>query len=237
MPHTRIGSAALLALVSATTLGAQQAPWPPAGYLRPAVFGEIRDSSSGRPVGGVWHTVEGQIGLGRAWPDGRYLLFDMKPGTRVVNLYCPTTRRLRGRKIAERSVKVSQTTDSLVNFTIDTRGCAEPKLRSWSGELSGHYTYGFESSDFVPCAPFENLHDTAYQDGDQRAWVSFKSGAFERLTRKWPDTQGEQYPKLYVRWRASVEGPGSYGHLGVALYAMTVHEVLDVRRARDGDCR
>jgi len=231
-----VKTAAILLLLSASVLGAQQLPWPPPNYLRPALRGQIRDSSTGLPAAGQFSV--GDDGRPRGpvtgWPDGHYILFDLVPGTRVLSFYCPTRRRM-GRKIAQRVVKITPTTDSVVDFTIDTRACRNARLRSWEGEFRGHYIPGFESSDFEPCTPFADLRGTTYEYERQVAWVSFKPHAADHV--KPVETGGEQYPRIYVRWRANVLGPGSYGHMGNALYRMMVYEVLEARRAREGDCR
>lgn len=54
---------------------------------------------------------------------------------------------------------------------------------------------------------------------------------------KWPKQNDPYYPKYYVRWRATVTGPGSYGHMGVGMYKMRVERVLEAREPGENDCR
>jgi hypothetical protein len=42
---------------------------------------------------------------------------------------------------------------------------------------------------------------------------------------------------MFAYWRATVEGPASYGHMGVSLYNMRVTEVMELRRSAPTDCR
>jgi hypothetical protein len=42
---------------------------------------------------------------------------------------------------------------------------------------------------------------------------------------------------IFAYWRATVEGPASYGHMGVSLYNMRVTEVMELRRSAPTDCR
>jgi hypothetical protein len=99
---------------------------------------------------------------------------------------------------------------------------------------------GFETSMFAPCVPFESFIGTAYEGVDRAdAWVSFSEAAGAQGRSMWPpDTKpAQEYPPMYVRWRATVEGPASYGHMGVSLYNMRVTEVMELRRSAPTDCR
>jgi hypothetical protein len=224
------------AVVLPQSLTAQRPPWLKEPYLKPAVYGRITDSASGRPIPGVRMQVDSMIGIPGSDKEGWYLLFGQRPGARHVSLYCPSQRRINWRKVAERVVDVGPRTDSLVNFQITLTGCNEPPSHTWAGEFRGHYTFGFESSDFTPCDPkLERLDGTAYEEEKQWVWVeAFAPDATKGI--EWPKQNDPYYPKYYVRWRATVTGPGSYGHMGVGMYQMRVERVLEVREPRADDC-
>ena len=218
-------------------LAAQRPPWLKEPYLKPAVYGRIIDSVSGSPIPGVRMRVDSMIGIPGSDKEGWYLLFGQRPGLRHVSFYCPSQRRINWRKVAERVVDINPHTDSLVNFQITLAGCNEPPVHTWTAEFRGHYTFGFESSDFRPCeGKLERLTGTVYDGDPQWVWVeSFAPDAVKEV--KWPKGNDPYYPNYYVRWRATVTGPGSYGHMGVGMYQMRVERVLEVRDPRDNDCK
>ena len=219
-------------------VAAQRPPWLKQPYLKPAVYGRITDSASGRPIPGVRIQVDSMIGIPGSDKDGWYLLFGQRPGLRHVSFYCPSHRRINWRKVAIRVVSISPHTDSLVNFQITLSDCDEPPVRTWTAEFRGHYTSGFESSDFTSCEPLERLAGTAYEGETQYVWVDgFAPDAFKGIRLKSPEQLDRYYPTVYVRWRATVTGPGSYGHLGVGMYQMRVERVLEARSPGQDDCR
>jgi hypothetical protein len=135
---------------------------------------------------------------------------------------------------------VTPGTDSVVDFNIRYQRCGEPPKRTWSGEFRGYYMSGFESSAFKPCVPLESFVGTAYEGTEgARAWVSFTNEASAQARSRWPrdSVPQQESPPIYVRWRATVEGPGRYGHMGVSTYGMKVTEVLEMRRGGSSDCQ
>src|SRR3954462_1632788 len=224
------------ALILPHSLAAQRPPWLN-DYLKPAVYGRITDSASGVPIPGMRIRVDGMTGIAGSDTAGWYLLFGQQPGVRRVSFYCPTRRRLSWRKVTERAVNIGPHTDSLVNFQMTLTGCVEPPVHTWTAEFRGHYTFGFESSDFTPCEnKLERLDGTAYDGEKQYVWIeTFARDAVKGIT--WPEKNDPYYPKYYVRWLATVTGPGSYGHMGVGMYQMRVDRVLEARDPRANDCQ
>jgi len=169
---------------------------------------------------------------------GQYIEFDIPTGTRVVAIHCPTKRIWMGRVVTTRTISVASNTDSVLNFFVTLRGCDEPPLRDTTVELSGHYVSGFETSMFKPCALFpEKFQGTAYEGwhGEATVWVEWTDKALGG--RKWPDVGKRQNPEYYVRWRGTLSGPGSFGHLGFAGYQLLVKELITVRIASKQDCQ
>jgi hypothetical protein len=114
-------------------------------------------------------------------------------------------------------------------------------VRRVAGIFQGHYTPGFESSDFVPCSadgwfiPGDSLE--AYKYDARRAWVTWPQSVGDGV--KWPDAPRDSYgnPRYYVRWRGTVVGPGHYGHMGVSPFEFVVDAVLELRPPTAKDCR
>jgi hypothetical protein len=214
--------------------------WTKQLYLRPAVHGRVLDSLTGEPVPDLYMSVKERGVVARTDSLGRYLYSGALPGTHEVRFACPTKRAWGAGIGATQRIEVSPQTDSVIDFYVRLRNCEEPPPRSWSGEFRGHYLYGFETSMFAPCVPFESFVGTAYEGIDRSyAWVNFSEAANAQAGSMWPRDMkpAQEYGPFYVRWRATVEGPASYGHMGVSMYEMKVTEVLELRRVAPTDCR
>jgi hypothetical protein len=214
--------------------------WTKQLYLRPAVYGRVLDSLTGEPVPNLYMSVKEQGVIARTDSLGRYLYSGAASGTIEVRFACPTMRALGMRIGATQRVEVSPQTDSVIDFHVRFRNCEEPPLRTWSDEFRGHYIYGFETSMFAPCVPFESFVGTAFEGIDRNyAWVNFTEAANAQAGRMWPHDMkpAQEYGPFYVRWRARVEGPARYGHMGVSMYDMKVTEVLEVRHSAPTDCQ
>jgi hypothetical protein len=69
------------------------------------------------------------------------------------------------------------------------------------------------------------------------AWVEY-SPQLDWRKIKWPKVDDTvRYPTFYVRWRGTLTGPCSYGHMGMATYEFVVDSVLEIRMPRPDDCR
>jgi len=216
---------------------AQRPPWLKEPYLRPAIYGKLIDSASNKPIASTGLNIRGKSGLSFSDSLGWYLLFDMPTGEQVIEFHCPAKRTLVGRRFTTRTIDIRATTDSNVTFTLDTSRCVEPPLETRIGEFTGWYVPGFESSRFTPCRPFADLRNTAYEGYKGDAWVTFDDSAFARSRSKWPDSGPDPYPRYFVRWKGTLTGPGSYGHMGVSIYLLRVGEILDMRKADKADCQ
>jgi hypothetical protein len=214
--------------------------WTKQLYLRPAVHGRVLDSLTGEPLRNLDMSLREHGLIARTDSLGRYLYSGALPGTHEIRFTCPTKRTWSRHVGATQRLDVSPQTDSVVDFYVHLRNCEEPPLRTWSGEFRGHYAYGFETSMFAPCVPFESFVGTALE-GTERgfAWVNFSEAASAQAGSMWPRDMkpAQEYGPFYVRWRATVLGPASYGHMGVSMYGMKVTEVFEVRHATPTDCR
>ncbi|MFL5608757.1 MAG: hypothetical protein ACJ8AD_20040 [Gemmatimonadaceae bacterium] len=214
--------------------------WTKQLYRRPALHGRVFDSLTGEPLRNLHMSLrEGGL-IARTDSLGRYLYSDALLGTHEVRFTCPTKRTRSVRIGATQRIEVSPQTDSVIDFYVHLRNCEELPLRTWSGEFRGHYTYGFETSMFAPCVPFESFVGTALEGIDRGfAWVNFSEAAGAQAGSMWPRDMkpAQEYGPFYVRWRATVEGPATYGHMGVSNYAMKVTEVFEVRHAAPSDCQ
>ncbi len=102
-------------------------------------------------------------------------------------------------------------------------GCS---LLPWHGSsLSyvGTYSWGFEVSEFRPCA------------ANEKWWVTGSAG--EELVAKYRSLRNDtMYQRIFVKLRGTVSKTGQYGHLGAYEKEFDVSEVIDARNLRPGEC-
>lgn len=228
---------AIIALGFVPPATAQRPPWLKEPYLRPAIYGQLIDSATGKPIAYAGLNIHSKSGLAFSDSLGWYLLFDMPTGKQVIEFRCPAKRTFVGRRFTTRTITISGTTDSNVTFTLDLSRCVEPPIETRTGEFTGRYVPGFESSRFTPCRPFADLRGTAYEGYEGYAWVTFDDSVLNRARAKWPDSGRDPYPPFFVRWKGTLTGPGGYGHLGVSSYLLRVSEILEMRKAAKADCQ
>lgn len=225
-------TAVIFSLLVAGALHSQETS---SSVARTDILVRVVDSLSGTPVVRAGIQAEGWMGL--AWTDSLgYFTLRGVPITSELRVRCPTTRRLAGRIIRRRSLQLIAARDTQVVIPLPTSECVEPPIRSITGEFRGHYTSGFESSDFRPCTGLPPEGKVFGDNLDSSAWVQFSSKV-DPMNMKWPafpDTV--YYPTVYVRWIGTLTGPASYGHMGVATYQLVVDQILEIRKPKRGDC-
>jgi hypothetical protein len=212
------------------------------------LHGIVRDSVTARAMQKTWVcatiVISKSSGEYRCVPvdsAGAYRLDSLPVGRLRVSVDCETVRGLMQLPLDADSITFAPSSDSRRDWTVSHVGCDLRPIRYATGVFRGHYTPGFESSEFVPCAadawfiPGDSLGNTTYDD--QRAWAEWKPGAMQRLT--WPRLKRDEYgnSRYYVRWRATVVGPGRYGHMGIAPFEIRVDSVLELRAPMKSDCR
>ena len=172
---------------------------------------------------------------------GTYRVDSIAPGRRRVSVFCETVRGLGSKHVASDSIDVDGGATVRRDWAVSRVGCDPRTIRHVRGIFRGHYTPGFESSEFVPCAadgwfaPGDSLD--WYPFNNRRAWVEWAPGFNQRL--KWPTAPRDKhgYSPLYVRWRGTIVGPGRYGHMGVSAFEMSVDSVMELRAPAKRDCR
>ena len=170
---------------------------------------------------------------------GRFRLENLPAGRHVVTGGC-LTRGQFGTALASDSVEFTDPTPRVRHWRVEGSGCYTAFPRSRTGELRGHYSFGFEESNFSPCPS-----DAWYFDDDSLSrgargrwtWVTLAK-ATAAPTVRWPSRANrEAYPRYYVHWRGTVTGPDYYGHLGGSRYLLSVDSVIEVRLPGEADCR
>jgi len=210
--------------------------------------GTVRDAEGGAPLRtSVCLYARGErtaYGCGAVDSTGAYRLeFTSEPGLHQVWIQCAQLpRTLQAELLLEDSVRLDSAAPTRASWVVSTEGCDPRPLRRERIRVRGHYTSGFEASSLVPCErdawflPSDSLPLYAYDARD--AWV------------EWPDDVGMDllgYPAApplddygsavaYADLIGVLEGPGSYGHLGVAVFRFTVERVVGFLDPREVGC-
>ena len=222
----------IIVLPNGRTMDAQTTEAPSVRTVTVRV--KVIDSTIRTPIKRAGVQAAGWRGL--AWTDsmGTFTLRGV-PEKSELHVRCPTERRLAGRVVRRQQLDLRTTSDTLLVVLLRSAECEEPPIRSVTGQFRGHYTYGFESSDFRPC---EGLPAEAavFDDRWGQAWVEFSKSA-DQQSVTWPAfPDSVAYPTVFVRWHGTLRGPAAYGHLGVATYEFVVDSILELRRPRNDDC-
>lgn len=178
---------------------------------------------------------------GRADPTGRFRIDSVPADSGDIVVVCVTLPR--GERTLLRRTFRRRPAEDLA-LTVASAGCDTRVERQVRGVFAGHFSTGFEMSEFVPClrASWYIPTDTIETfDFRRSAWVMWpRNGDPPGAPKKWP-TPKRAYPpwnyrQYYIRFAGVITGPGSYGHLGVAGFAAEIDSILVVRTPSDSDC-
>jgi hypothetical protein len=195
--------------------------------------------------GSVCARVRDKIRCASAKHGVRFAIDSVPLGLVAVWASCPSPRGgMFGETVA--SSVVVRVSDSIpVEQTLDVSysKCDTRPVRRVTGIMVGHYSSAFEHSGISACVasdwfgPTDSLRRTF-------AWLRTK----QRI--KWPkpahpdyvDENGKKHTATglsyyFIRARGTLEGPGSYGHMGGSQFQFAIDSVLEVRTPRDNDCR
>lgn len=211
------------------------------------IRGTVRGTVSGQPLARARVCAELPDKRAAIWTrcapvdsSAVFRLDRLPAGTWKVAVICGTVRAY-SKSLVQESVAVSETAPVRRDWTVDPAGCDPRPLRRVSGEFRGYYAFGYEISDFVPCAAdawFVSADSVKSKPIDRRsAWAVLDESRFPEAFR-WPNAPPDKYGQAhyYVHWRGTVVGPGHYGHFGSSAFELRVDSVLELRAVREGDC-
>jgi hypothetical protein len=240
----------LLALLFSplATPGAQTSP-PPLGPGR--VIVTIRDTVHGDSlIRGSACTIVGRgpVYLSRCAPERagrRFVIADLPPGGYDVTAGCEPEHGLVTVAVGSRRVQVVDSTPVAITIDVALRGCDTRPMRRVTGVMRAAYFSGFEEGRLTPCRPAEWFVDT---DRGRSIWLEARDASVWQHVR-WPKpaklyvpgdsgrrVELEGYGTYYVELHGTLEGPGHYGHLGIAEYHFISDSVLSVRTPSPRDC-
>jgi hypothetical protein len=199
------------------------------------VWGTVRDSRTGKPVRFVpiqidGHWASGSDSLGHFW------LWGFAPGKRRITVFCPLRRQMGGRVATSFTIEARPAMKDTTDISIDMEGCVDAPVDTVRVLTRGVWSVGFEDGFFTPCEPFNQIKLGAYIDRSRVAELTF-AGSGITPPGGWPDIeQTDGYSKIFMVVEADLIGPGSYGHMGLALYQLRVARVLRAKAASKGSC-
>jgi hypothetical protein len=213
----------LLVLAPAAAVRSQEASARTA-----AIEGTVRDWASGRPIlrarvcafwGGLpAHAIQCAV----ADTAGEYFIGQLYSGVQLLQFECETGRMTFDVRQLD-TVRVTVAAHDTLAFEarVPMSGCDQRPYEIVAGDFRGHWAFGFELDDFVPC-----------NDTTKHAWVE-RQGL--RSGELWHLPEAELYEggnRWFVRWRGVWIGPRSL----LPSYHMVVDSVLDMGVPQSDDC-
>lgn len=192
----------------------------------------VVDSASGAPIAGAFVRHPAVAWFDRTNAAGEHRS-DRAPLVATLEVRCPTTKRLTGRTVYRKEFQLRAGSDTLLEIRVGLPGCTEPPVDTVAGEFRGHYTSGFENMRFSSCdGPPRN--ENFYGNPGTTVYLVDET-LYQRL--RWPKPQDPFTRYAYIRARGRLIGPGIYGHMGTSSHVLMIDTILEMRRARESDCR
>lgn len=210
--------------------------------------GRVYDSITGAPVlrtsicqeGGTWPRCVHVDTL------GRYVLDSLLPAANRITVACVGAGRkwLEGKDIADTTVVLRLGERRRLDFPTTTSGCDSRPFHLVRGTFRGHYSSGFEQSEFIPCPAdvlWARTDSAGESDRELRAWVEWpRHHQTPGGPSEWPAPKlvhpPWDYPQYFVRWTGTLEGPDHYGHMDASPYKFAVDSIIEVRTPGSADC-
>ena len=189
----------------------------------------VLDRRSRKPAAGIG------VGRGKTDAQGRYEeLRGMPLPNEKIIAHCPSRMNfVRGKRIGEAPFAVRDGRADAV-IQVDATQCVEPPLRKQRMRLAGLYTWGFESSSFMPCTGMPR--EARYYDRPGFYWVHMPPVLHRSVSRTAAPDDSGMVRMVYVEWLTTTTGPGQYGHMGMALYQMEVEAIYKLSSTVPASC-
>ncbi len=200
------------------------------------IWGTLRDSRTGRPVGRAWMRMDERGGLGASDSTGRFWLWGFAPGKHKVIVYCPLRRQWLGKVATTVPINATPAMKDTMDIAVDMRGCADVPVDTVRIRTRGVWSSGFEDGFFTPCTRFNQIPLGGYRDFSGEAYLGFARSGIEP-PGGWPRMKAVNgYYKTFLDVEGDLIGPGSYGHMGIATYELRVTRILSAKAASKTSC-
>jgi hypothetical protein len=200
------------------------------------IWGTLRDSRTGRPVGRAWMRMDERGGLGASDSTGHFWLWGFAPGKHKVIIYCPLRRQWLGKIVTTVPINAAPAMKDTMDIAVDMGGCADVPIDTVRVRTRGVWSSGFEDGFFTPCTRFNQISLGGYRDFSGEAYLGFARSGIEP-PGGWPRMKPvDGYYKTFLDVEGDLIGPGSYGHMGLATYYLNVTRVLSAKAASKTSC-
>jgi len=123
-----------------------------------------------------------------------------------------------------------------MDILVDMQRCADVPIDTVHVRTRGVWSTGFEDGFFTPCKPFDQIKLGGYRDFSRMAYLDFPESVIAP-PGGWPKIKPEGgYNRTFLDVEGDLIGPGSYGHMGVAIYELRVTRVLRAEQASKTSC-
>jgi hypothetical protein len=123
-----------------------------------------------------------------------------------------------------------------IDISVDMRRCEDVPIDTVRIRIRGVLSEGFEDGFFTPCKPFNQIKLGGYRDFSGLASLDFTKSASASLGG-WPKVKPVRgYYKTFLDVEGDLIGPGSYGHMGLAIYLLKVTRVVSAKAASKRAC-
>jgi hypothetical protein len=200
------------------------------------LWGTLRDSRTGRPVPRAPIRVDERGGIGGTDSLGHFWLSGFAPGRHTILVHCAVRRQWFGKVAARVTIEARPAMKDTMDILVDMQRCADVPIDTVPIRTRGVWSTGFEDGFFTPCKPFDQIKLGGYRDFSRMAYLDFPESVIAP-PGGWPKIKPEGgYNRTFLDVEGDLIGPGSYGHMGVAIYELRVTRVLSAKQASKTSC-
>jgi hypothetical protein len=210
------------------------------GYGHAQTTRLARLSGTVRTPAGPATGIELRAGLGtsvKTDTGGAYEFPSLPTSKQLIRVFCPSASYWHAQELARFEVTLPQGADSVHDLMVDRALCTE-RVDTLRGIFRGHWSVGFEESEFLPCPGTVKVNGWSLRSGWGGIWGEWGRTGVSPWPQKMPrpDTSGYG-DRYYIRALGTLHGPGDFGHLGVAAYQLEIDSLLEVRTPSEKDCK
>jgi hypothetical protein len=123
-----------------------------------------------------------------------------------------------------------------MDILVDMQRCADVPIDTVRIRTRGVLSSGFEDGFFTPCKRFDQIELGGYRDFSGLAYLDIPEKV-PAPPAGWPEVKPENgYYRTFLDVEGDLIGPGSFGHMGVAIYELHVTKVLSANAASKDSC-
>jgi hypothetical protein len=200
------------------------------------LWGTLRDSRTGRPVPRAPIRVDERGGIGGTDSLGHFWLWGFAPGKHKIFVHCAVRRQWIGKVATTVTFQARPAMKDTMDILVDMQRCTDVQIDTVRIRTRGVFSSGFEDGFFTPCKRFDQIELGGYRDFSGLAYLDIPEKV-PAPPAGWPEVKPENgYYRTFLDVEGDLIGPGSFGHMGVAIYELHVTKVLSAKAASKDSC-